>query len=70
VLDLACLPACRLSPRLSLATISGAMDGITGMGEGSVDGMPLSRHLATLEQLRIVLETSFSTRLAAAAAKA
>ncbi len=36
------------------------MDGITGMGDGSVDGMPLHRHTAVLDELRGLLEAAFA----------
>ena len=39
---------------------AGARDGITGALDGSVDGMPLSRHLAVLDALRAVLVAAFS----------
>ena len=32
----------------------GAMDGITGAGGGSVDGMALEVHLEVLEELRVI----------------
>jgi hypothetical protein len=38
---------------------AGAGDGITGAQDGSVDGMPLSRHLGVLESLAAVLRSEF-----------
>lgn len=47
---------------------AGATDGITGASDGSVDGVPLERHLEVLGALRKLLREVFESAPAAAAA--
>lgn len=50
------LPTDAAERRIAAAMeIAGARDGITGAGQGSVDGMPHSLHLGVLAQLRTLL---------------
>ena len=56
------LPTDAAEMRIAVAMeLAGARDGITGAGQGNVDGMPHSVHLGVLGQLRTLLVDRYSS---------